>query len=65
MNNEKVENLDISSNKLLLSGVSSTLTLSGVLNINATSNVTTKISGWFSDNYKTYYVDESGKKHYN
>ena len=40
----------------------STPTLSG--NTIENSNVTTKRSGWFSDNYRTYYVDESGKKHY-
>lgn len=36
----------------------------GTSNSGANSSVTTKISGCFSDNYRTYYVDDSGKKHY-
>jgi len=50
---------------LLIASVSgSATTLSGTSNNGTNSSVTTKISGLFSDNFRTYYVDESGKKHY-
>lgn len=49
---------------LLIASVSNGITtLSGILNNITSSSVTNKTSGWFSDNYRTFYVDENGKKH--
>lgn len=44
--------------------VSGSATTVGISSNGITSSGTTKISGWFTDNFRTYYVDESGKKHY-
>ena len=44
--------------------IGSATTLSSTSNSGTNSIVTTKISGWFNDNFRMYYVDENGKKNY-
>jgi hypothetical protein len=61
----KKETSNLEPNEALnIACVSGSATTSGVVTNEITTSVTTKKSGWFSDNWRTYYVDEDGKKHY-
>ena len=58
------EKLDISSNKLLLSGVSGSATTGCLSTDETTTSTTIWKGGWVSDNFSTYYLDENMVKHY-
>ena len=65
MSKKKTKLQELTNQTLLIASVSgSANTLSVISSSGENSSVTTKISGWFSDNYRTYFVDDSGKKHY-
>ena len=59
-------------NKALhISSVSGSVDLTGTNNttiaetiVNATNNTTTITAGWYSDTFRTYYLDNDGVKHY-
>ena len=61
---KQVEKLDISSNKLLLFGVSGSATIGCLSTDETTTNTTIWKGGWVSDNFSTYYLDENMVKHY-
>lgn len=61
---KQAEKLDISSNKLLLSGVSGSASTSCLSTNETTTNTTIWKGGWVSDNFSTYYLDENMVKHY-
>ena len=58
------EKLDISSNKLLLFGVSGSASTSCLSTNETTTSTTIWKGGWVSDNFSTYYLDENMVKHY-
>jgi len=61
---KQAEKLDISSNKLLLSGVSGSATFGCLSTDETTTSTTIWKGGWVSDNFSTYYLDENMVKHY-
>ena len=62
---KQTEKLDISSNKLLLSGsVSGSASISCLSTNETTTSTTIWKGGWVSDNFSTYYLDENMVKHY-
>lgn len=61
---KQAEKLDISSNKLLLSGVSGSASTSCLSTNETTTSATIWKGGWVSDNFSTYYLDENMVKHY-
>ena len=61
---KQAEKLDISSNKLLLSGVSGSATTGYLSTDETTTSTTIWKGGWVSDNFSTYYLDENMVKHY-
>ena len=61
---KQAEELDISSNKLLLSGVSGSASTSCLSTNETTTSTTIWKGGWVSDNFSTYYLDENMVKHY-
>ena len=46
--------------------VSGSVDLTGTNNTNSitTTDTTMMKAGWYSDNFRTYYLDENGVKHY-
>ena len=67
----KEQNLEDKDKALHIGGVSGSVDLTGtnttisVVTIgNATTDTTTIKSGWYSDNFNTYYLDDNGVKHY-
>jgi hypothetical protein len=61
---KQAEKLDISSNKLLLFGVSGSASTSCLSTNETTTSTTIWKGGWVSDNFSTYYLDENMIKHY-
>ena len=61
---KQAEKLDISSNKLLLFGVSGSASTSCLSTNETTTSTTIWKGGWVSDNFSTYYLDENMVKHY-
>ena len=56
---------------LNIAGISGSVDLTGINSTNSTAiigNTTTDTTmikaGWYSDNFSTYYLDDSGVKHY-
>lgn len=64
MSNKKTKLKEHISQPLVTASVSGSSNILGD-NSNSEKNLssTKKVSGYFSDNYRTYYVDDVGKKH--
>lgn len=56
---KQAEKLDISSNKLLLSGVSGSAAISGIITDKTTTSTSIWKGGYVSDNFHSYYLDEN------
>ena len=63
-NKKQAKKLDISSNKLLLSGVSGSATTSSIVTNKTTTDTTIWRGGYVTDNFHSYYLDENMVKHY-
>jgi hypothetical protein len=61
---KQAEKLDISSNKLLLSGVSGSATIGCLSTDETTTSTTIWKGGYVTDNFHSYYLDENMVKHY-
>ena len=67
----KEQNKQAENKALHIGSVSGSVDLTGTNNTtsmetigNTTNDTTTIKAGWYSDNFRTYYLDDDGVKHY-
>ena len=55
-------NIPVVSGSVNLTGTNNTDSITTISN--TTTDTTMMKAGWYSDNFRTYYLDENGVKHY-